>query len=261
MNDMLPEAGLFRHQLAGSVSGNGAHALLLHGGLLDHRLFDALVPLLTPARRCVAPDLPGFGGSPPADGPLGLEMLAADVLAFMDGAGIERADFLGVSLGAGVALHIGAMAPTRVGSIALMSCSAKPGGGTGAGARAELLGSGMEVIAERFAKHMTGAQDPPGMRERIESMARGTSPATAAALFDLIGRYPGLEDVIGETAQPLLFIHGTADPAIAGDDQCRLAAMARDGDIATLSGAGHLPVLSHPRACADAILAFWQHQE
>ena len=50
-------------------------------------------------RRMIAFDYRGHGSSPTPDGPYEIADLGGDVLALMDSLGIERADFVGLSLG------------------------------------------------------------------------------------------------------------------------------------------------------------------
>ncbi len=93
--------------------------VLLHAGVCDHRMWDAIVPALHDAgRKVVAPDLRGFGSRPVGHAPFSH---ATDVLALLDGLGADQADVVGASFGGRVALEVAARAPGRVRSLALLA--------------------------------------------------------------------------------------------------------------------------------------------
>lgn len=96
--------------------------LLLHAGVADRRMWDPQWPALTAVRDTVRADLRGFGES--VAPPEGLLDHVADVLALLDGLGIERAHLVGASFGAGVAASVAVAHPERVASLLL----APPGG-------------------------------------------------------------------------------------------------------------------------------------
>ena len=78
------------------TAGRGLEVVLIHGGLVDSRLWDAQVGPLSKRFRVVRYDLRGFGRSAAADGPFShLE----DLRALLDFLKIERASLVGLSLG------------------------------------------------------------------------------------------------------------------------------------------------------------------
>jgi pimeloyl-ACP methyl ester carboxylesterase len=66
-------------------------------------------------------ELQGHGRTRDVGRPLRYELLADDVAGLLDHLGIARADLLGYSLGAGVALQVAIRHPDRVGRLACMS--------------------------------------------------------------------------------------------------------------------------------------------
>ena len=96
-----------------------APVILLHAGICDRRMWDRVVPSLHDAgRKVVTPDLRGFGSRPLGLGPF---THSGDVLALLDGLGIDSADVVGASFGGGVALQLAARAPGRVSSLTLLA--------------------------------------------------------------------------------------------------------------------------------------------
>lgn len=109
--------------------GDGTPVLLLHGsgaGVSAWANWRGLIPVLSQNFRVIAPDLVGFGYT---DTPDSLQFSIFDtwidqVLALLDGLGIEKTHVVGNSFGGGLALHIATRHPDRLDRIALMG----PGG-------------------------------------------------------------------------------------------------------------------------------------
>ena len=66
-------------RLAYHDAGTGDPVILLHGGLLDHRMWDEQIPVLESRYRVVAPDARGHGASANASRPF---RHADDIAAF-----------------------------------------------------------------------------------------------------------------------------------------------------------------------------------
>ena len=108
-------------ELAVEERGAGDVVLLLHPGFVA----DGMRPLfaddtLAAGRRLVRYHRRGYGGSDRAQPPVSLAEQAADAVALLDALGIERADLVGHSLGANVALEVALRSPARVRSLVLM---------------------------------------------------------------------------------------------------------------------------------------------
>ncbi len=87
--------------IAYDVTGHGPPVLLLHAGIGDHRMWDAVADLLVATRTVVRPDLRGFGASPAPDRPFRHIDDVRDVLV---AAGFVSAAVVGNSFGGRVAL-------------------------------------------------------------------------------------------------------------------------------------------------------------
>jgi pimeloyl-ACP methyl ester carboxylesterase len=106
-----PAAGpplLALHQLG--IAGSSLHLAGLATGLAS-----------SSGRRVLAPDLPGFGGSPPwAAERYAPPELAGLLLSLLDRLGIGRLPVVGLSWGATLACHLAALAPERVSALVLL---------------------------------------------------------------------------------------------------------------------------------------------
>ena len=106
------------------VAGEGRPVVLLHGFPDTGRLWRHQVPALAQAGfRVIVPDLRGYGRSdkPAAVEAYGLPALAADVLAVMGDAGVERAHVVGHDWGAALAWGLAALVGDRVDHLVVLS--------------------------------------------------------------------------------------------------------------------------------------------
>ena len=94
--------------------GNGFPLLLLHGNGEDLGYFSNQMEAFSASRRAIALDSRGHGKTPRGEGPLSIRRLADDLLGFMDRLGLEKADLLGFSDGANVAMVFAMTHPERV---------------------------------------------------------------------------------------------------------------------------------------------------
>ena len=100
---------------------NAPVVVLLQGSPGDHRDFRKFGPELARRYRVIAPDLPGFGSSSHTIPDYSNRAHARYVLELLDQLHIERAHFMGFSMGGGVALHLADIAPERVESLTMLS--------------------------------------------------------------------------------------------------------------------------------------------
>jgi pimeloyl-ACP methyl ester carboxylesterase len=85
--------------------------VLMHGGTLDHRMFNPQVAALLPSSRVLVWDCRGHGQSQPMGAPFSVELAADDMLAILAQEGIDRAVLGGQSLGGMIAQQIYLQSP------------------------------------------------------------------------------------------------------------------------------------------------------
>jgi len=103
------------------VQGDGETLLLIPYTSADHACYAFQLPAYSEHFSCVAIDLPGSGESDTPPGPYSTDGYADQVDAFLGAIGVEQAHVAGMSLGAAVAMHLGARHPGRVRSLSLHS--------------------------------------------------------------------------------------------------------------------------------------------
>ena len=103
------------------VHGTGEPLILLHGGLGSIEMFAELLPAFSKTRRVIAADLQGHGRTGDIDRPITYEALGDDIAALMKNLGIEKADVMGYSLGAGTGLQMTIRHPAAVRKLVVAS--------------------------------------------------------------------------------------------------------------------------------------------
>jgi pimeloyl-ACP methyl ester carboxylesterase len=102
-------------------TGTGPPVLLLHGGLVTAEMLPDLTQALAAKYRVIAPERRGHGRTPDVAGPITYAAMAEDTRALLDAVAIDRADFIGYSDGANVALLTALSYPERVKRLVLVS--------------------------------------------------------------------------------------------------------------------------------------------
>jgi len=195
----------------------GAPALVLSHSLgADLGMWDPQVPSLARRHRVVRYDARGHGASPVASAPFGLERLGRDVVDLLDGLGIARASFCGLSMGGQVGQWLGLYAPHRVDRLVLCNTGARIGSAAHWDARIEAVGrdgtAGIAdaVIARWFTPAFVAAA--PREVERVRRTLVGTAAAGYTGCCAAI-RDADLREDVSRIRAPTLVIAGSEDQA------------------------------------------------
>lgn len=107
-------------------SGSGVPLLMIHGALVDHTLWDRIVPGLEPIADLIRPDLPiGSHRTPVTRRDLLTPTDLADSFAhLLDAVGVDQAAVIGSDTGGALAQIFAARHPDRVRALLLTSCDA-----------------------------------------------------------------------------------------------------------------------------------------
>ena len=105
-----------------SVHGTGKPLILIHGGI-DPDSFGSNLAALAKGRRVIAPHLQAHGRTPDTDRPLRSETLGDDMAALIGHLKLAKADVMGYSLGASVALQTAIRHPDVVNRLVLVSAA------------------------------------------------------------------------------------------------------------------------------------------
>ena len=247
--------------------GSGPAVVLLHAGIADRTMWsEHLPPLADAGFRAVALELPGFGEAPVADGE---QAPWTDVLAAMDGLGIERAALVGNSFGGAVALRVAVVAPERVSALVLVSA---PAPGIAPSAELEALWEAEESALERgdveaavraVAEGWTSPDAPAALRDRVAAMQRRTyelqdDTAEVAEAPDPLDEHP---ETLASIAVPALVAVGDSDLEDFRRGAEALARTLPRSRLVTIEGAGHLAPLEAPARFRELLLEFLREQK
>src|SRR5688572_12625555 len=99
--------------------GSGEPLLLIPYLAADHACYAFQVAEYAKHFTCISVDLRGTGETDKPEGAYTTEILADDVAAFMQAAGIRKAHIAGLSLGAAIGMWLAAKYPDKVESLSL----------------------------------------------------------------------------------------------------------------------------------------------
>lgn len=103
--------------------GTGFPLLLLHGWGGSANYWQQTLAAFGAMQACYAPDLPGYGFSPPWDTTPSIQQAATIVIAFAEQLGLERFDLVAHSFTTSVAAFVAVQAPHRVRRLVLTCAS------------------------------------------------------------------------------------------------------------------------------------------
>jgi 3-oxoadipate enol-lactonase/4-carboxymuconolactone decarboxylase len=194
--------------------GAGAPLLLLNSVGCDVTLWDAVMPHLK-NYRVLRLDMRGHGGSDSPPGDYTLDQIAADALAVLDAAGVEKAAVCGLSLGGMTAMTLALAAPARVSSL-ILACTSAQMDRAGWNARVETVRArGMtaivDAVMERFFSEgfrRDHAPEVETIRAHFLALNAEGYAGCCAAIRDM-----ALLDKIAKIAVPTLIIAGSKDVA------------------------------------------------
>ena len=208
-------------------AGSGSPIVFVHEFGGSYRSWEPQMRAFSRAHRCITFAARGY---PPSDVPESVDrysqaLAVADIVAVMDGAGVERAHVVGLSMGGFAALHLGLEQPQRATSLVVA------GAGYGAEKQFEAYfrDVSLEVArqfetqgSEQFAKtYALGAsrvqfqnKDPRGWREFADLLGRHSALGAANTMRGVQARRPSIYDLEGRLrtmAVPTLVIVGDED--------------------------------------------------
>lgn len=246
--------------------GSGPPVVLLHGGALDHRLWEPQLAVLARTHRVVAPDLRGHGWSTTPGAPF---RHADDVATLLRGLDLGPAILVGISLGARTAVDVALEAPDLVDGLVVS--------GAGAG-EPDFRDPWILDLFARWARAERD-RDPRAWIELFLRLGFGPDRALSDVDPDVLGHVramaentlerhvpdgpPVIPTPVPDAASrawslpvPVLAIVGAFDAPDHRRLARGLAEGVADGRVVEIPGAAHYPNLERPEAFTDALLAF-----
>jgi pimeloyl-ACP methyl ester carboxylesterase len=272
----VEELELHGHRVRYRIGGDGPAIVLIHGITGTSDTWGEVLPDLAESHTVLAPDLLGHGESAKPRGDYSLGAYASGVRDLMIAVGIDKATFVGHSLGGGVAMQLAYQFPERLDRLVLVSSgglgrevhlmlrlTALPGaeyvlpllcaqplrdaGGAVAGFLGRIglrLGPDLEEIGRGFAS--LGDVD-----------TRQAFIHTARSIIDVDGQRVSARDRLYlSEGVPSLLIWGENDPIIPADHGRDAQREMPGSRFELFPGAGHFPYRDDPRRFVASLSEF-----
>lgn len=249
-------SGVIHFHEAGPADGHPV--IMLHGsgpGATGWSNFNGQLRALSGTYRVIAPDMPGWGDSDPVTYEERDHHRAA--LDFMDELGIERASYVGNSMGGATSIQVASRNPERVAHLVSLGAGAPGvklfGAGDGPTEGLKLLQAayreagpeGMARFVDIFC-YDDRFKTPELVRQRSDNALK--HPEHLENFAAGIGR-PRLgvatEEEVAAITAPTLIIHGRDDRVVHYENSLKLCALIPDSRLVLINRCGHWAQVEH----------------
>jgi pimeloyl-ACP methyl ester carboxylesterase len=256
-----------------SEAGAGPAVVMIHGLGATKVSFLPTLAALAPHHRAIAVDLPGFGDSEkPILVPYDARYFAETMTALLDALDLDRADFVGNSMGGRAAIEVGLRAPERVRRVALLAPSLawlrdRPWARylRWVAPQLGLIQPAPRAVVDGIVRRVIPGADEEWTAAGIDEFLRSYLTPRGRAAFYAAARNIYLEEPHGPGGfwtrlaglePPSLFVWGRRDPIVP----IRFARHVREAlphaEQIELDCA-HVPQLERPRQTHEALLSFF----
>jgi pimeloyl-ACP methyl ester carboxylesterase len=246
------------------MKGEGRTVVLLHGGLLDRRMWDGQFELLAKQYRVIRCDARGHGLS---SVPVGDFAHYSDLHQLVSALGISRATFVGLSLGARTAIDFALAYPAMVEALVAVApgISGWEFKDPVLMKNQQSMGKAIEanddaMFVEWFIRSWTdGPKRTPEqvdvkLRDNVRTMARETFAKRPRAQGKIIE--VGAASRVGELRVPVLAIVGNLDMSDIRDIVDLLVEKVPGAKKVVISGAAHMVNMEKPEEFNRVLLDF-----
>ena len=241
--------------------GSGEPLVLISGLGTTSRAWYRSRPVFAKSYRTLALDNRGVGSSDVPPGVYSISLMASDVIAVLDAAGVADAHVFGASMGGMIAQELALQYPERMRSL-ILGCTAAGGAHAVQPAPEALealtrLGMTAEESNAVFAPFLYDAHTP---RERIdEDMAIRLQWFPSPLGY--VGQLQGISSWeaysrLSQISAPTLIIHGEADTLIPAANARIIAKRIAGAKLVLIPQAGHVFWTDQPEATHRAVLEF-----
>lgn len=250
------------------VQGAGEPAVLIPYLAADQACYAFQVPEYAKHFTCFTVDLRGAGLSSKPEGTYTTELLADDVAAFLQAAGVDRAHVFGLSLGAAAGMWLAARHPERVKSLSLHSAWPRTDPflrvvvegwrimAQGLGSVTEMVISG--VFPWCFTPELYAAR--PEYVDSLADFVRGRPMPPVDALMrqsEAVLTHDA-RDVLASIQAPTLITFGRHDMVTSTRFAAPLSEAIADSEVIVFEDCAHAPIYQDVDAFNQQTLAFLQ---
>jgi 3-oxoadipate enol-lactonase len=248
-------------QCAFSVDGDGPPLFMIHGIGNRRQSWDRIAELMKGEFQCIRYDLRGHSESPLPDGIFGLDELVEDLEDLRRRLGVERAHFVGISLGGMIGPAYARSYPERVESLTLVNTAAFRTDDDRAKVQAVITAietRGLEPVLDTLVtRWFTDAF----VRERPDVVAARKAQLLEMNLdvfLNVFRIYAGTEmgPWLNEITAPTLVMTGELDGGCSPRLNTQIAAALPNSEYVVLDGLKHGTVAEAPERVGGLLLKF-----
>ena len=236
-----------------------APVLMLSNSLgTNLHMWDDQVAPFTRHFRLVRYDRRGHGQSDVPKGPYSMERLGRDVLAILDGLGIEKINWCGLSMGGMVGMWLGANAPSRIDKLILSNTASYFPDKTIWDGRIKLVREkGLAAIVDATMERWFTKPFREALAASDGAHPRHVPGDECRRLYRLRPGDPrhGPSAAAAKINAPTLVIAGRHDPATTLEAGEFIAQHMPNAQLAVLDAA-HIANMEQPKIYADTVLEF-----
>jgi len=244
--------------------GSGEAVVFLHAFPLQAAMWDYQFDALAATHRCLAFDMPGFGQSPEPDDPAAASMQGwADLVAGgLDQLGVERATFVGASMGGYLVMAMLRHHRDRVAQVVLADTRARSDDAAAVQRRTDQqdqLRAGSEVssLAKSLVESLlsSGSMGRPELVEYVHALAEGATTAGWIAALEAMKGRPDAMLLLRQAGVRALVVVGELDRLAPIAEAMSVRSLLK-GELVIVPGVGHVPNVEDPLAFNEALTAF-----
>ncbi|RUO66213.1 carboxylesterase BioH (pimeloyl-CoA synthesis) [Pseudidiomarina planktonica] len=245
-------------------SGAGADLVVLHGWGLNARVWQPLLPFLTPHFRVHCIDLPGFGDSPwPAETEVSLANYVKLLLPELP----DSFHLLGWSMGGLIATELALQAPDRVKTLTTMATSPRfLEDDNWPGMKASVLGLFQRQLKDDFEQTVARflaiqAMGSPNVRADTKLIKELVFEKPLPELVALRGGLKILADTdlrsrLPHLQCPLWRVYGERDTLVPVSAAKAIQQLVPDSPQWVVEQASHAPFIAHGQELSERLLTF-----
>jgi pimeloyl-ACP methyl ester carboxylesterase len=230
--------------------------LLLHGFPFDHTIWREQASALSDISRVITPDLRGHGRSPGPTGAYSMDLMARDVLLTLDHIGVDKAIWVGHSMGGYVTMAAWRLAPERFLGFGLVASNHRADSPEARERRLSLaqqiesVGSEAAVNPKVFAE---GATPPQRHVESTKQMTLNAPPEGIIGTLLAMAARPDSTETLRTINVPALVVGGERDQLFRPEIPQQMAELLPNARLVMVPDAGHVPMLEQPGIVNDAL--------
>jgi 3-oxoadipate enol-lactonase len=245
--------------------GTGPAVVFLHAFPLQAAMWDYQLEAFESSHRCVAIDLPGFGGSPAPSDPAAttIEQWADLVAGVIDQMGLDDPTIVASSMGGYVAMALLRVHRSKVAKVVFAGTRAKSDDSATADRRWEQLaqlraGSDIEPMAKGLLENLlaSGSLARDDLVAYVRGLADGATREGWIAALEAMRKRPDAMLTLRQSDVPALVVVGELDRITPIADASLIRSLLGGAELVVLPGVGHLPNLEDPLVFDQAIAPF-----